>query len=243
MTMITLRPDRKDLRFPPIESASPEGLLAVGGDLSSERLLEAYRRGIFPWYNPGQPILWWSPDPRAVLYPEKLRISRSLRKTLRRDHFRITFDRDFRAVMLACAAPRLQNPGGGTWITDDMVEAYCRLHELGDAHSVETRLGDRLVGGLYGVALGGVFFGESMFSRVTDASKVALVALARTLQARGFRLIDCQLPTDHLARLGAEAMARNRFLAELDQALRGPDHPGAWQIEIRTSTLADTETP
>jgi len=241
--MIILRPDRKDLGFPPVESASPEGLLAVGGDLSSERLLEAYRRGIFPWYNPGQPILWWSPDPRAVLYPEKLKISRSLRKTLRRDHFRITFDRDFRAVMLACAAPRLQNPGGGTWITDDMVEAYCRLHELGDAHSVETRLGDRLVGGLYGVALGGVFFGESMFSRVTDASKVALVALARTLQARGFRLIDCQLPTDHLARLGAEAMARNRFLAELDQALRRPDHPGAWQIEIRTSILADTETP
>lgn len=243
MTMIILRPDRKDLRFPPVESASPEGLLAVGGDLSSERLLEAYRRGIFPWYNPGQPILWWSPDPRAVLYPEKLKISRSLRKTLRRDRLRVTFDRDFRAVMLACAAPREQNPGGGTWITDDMVEAYCRLHELGYAHSVETRIGNRLVGGLYGVALGGVFFGESMFSRETDASKVALVALARTLQARDFRLIDCQLPTDHLASLGAEALSRNRFLAELDLALRGPDRPGNWQIEIRTSTLVDTEAP
>jgi len=258
--MITLRPDRKDLRFPPIESASPEGLLAVGGDLSSERLLEAYRRGIFPWYNPGQPILWWSPDPRAVLYPEKLKISRSLRKTLRRDYLRVTFDRDFRAVMLACAAPRRtrtyecherqdaesdreQSPGGGTWITDEMVEAYCRLYELGYAHSVETRHGDRLVGGLYGVALGGVFFGESMFSHETDASKVALVALARTLQAHGFRLIDCQLPTSHLASLGAEAMPRTAFLAELDLAVKQPGEPGRWPIEIPTRALADTESP
>lgn len=258
--MIILRPDKKDLRFPPIESASPEGLLAVGGDLSSDRLLEAYRRGIFPWYNPGQPILWWSPDPRAVLHPEKIKISRSLRKTLRRDHLRVTFDRDFREVMLACAAPRRtrtyecrerqdaesdreQNPGGGTWITDEMVEAYCRLYELGYAHSVETRHGDRLVGGLYGVVLGGVFFGESMFSRETDASKVALVALARTLQARGFRLIDCQLPTAHLASLGTEAMLRATFLAELDLAVNRPTDPGHWQIEMSTRTLADMDSP
>lgn len=242
MTMIILRTDKKDLRFPPVESATPEGLLAVGGDLSSERLLEAYRRGIFPWYNPGQPILWWSPDPRAVLYPEKLRISRSLGKTLRRDHFHVTFDRDFRAVMLACAAPREQNPDGGTWITDEMVEAYCRLHELGYAHSVETRHGDRLVGGLYGVALGRVFFGESMFSRETDASKVALVALARTLRARGFRLIDCQLPTAHLTSLGAEAMSRAGFLAELSRSVNRPAAPGRWQIETQTRALADMES-
>lgn len=176
-----------------------------------------------------------------MLYPERLRISRSLRKTLRRDHFRVTVDRAFREVMLACAAPREQNPGSGTWITDEMVEAYCRLYELGYAHSVETRHGDRLVGGLYGVALGGVFFGESMFSRETDASKVALVALARTLQARGFRLIDCQLPTAHLASLGAETMPRATFLAELNRAVNQLVDPGIWQIKIETRMLADTE--
>jgi leucyl/phenylalanyl-tRNA--protein transferase len=238
--MIILRPDRKDLRFPPVNRASPEGLLAVGGDLSSERLLEAYRRGIFPWYNAGQPILWWSPDPRAVLFPERLHISHSLRKTLRRGLFRVTFDRAFREVMLACAAPRAQDPGGGTWITDEMVEAYCRLHRLGYAHSVEIRIGEELVGGLYGVALGGAFFGESMFSRETDASKVALVTLARTLQARGFRLIDCQLPTAHLESLGAEALPRRAFLSELGVALRRPDMPGSWSIETTTGALAGT---
>jgi leucyl/phenylalanyl-tRNA--protein transferase len=240
--MIILRTDKKDLRFPPVERATPEGLLAIGGDLSSERLLEAYRRGIFPWFNPGQPILWWSPDPRAVLYPEKLKISRSLRKTLRREYLRVTFDRDFREVMLACAAPRRQDPGGGTWITDEMVEAYCRLHELGYAHSVETRHGNRLVGGLYGVALGGVFFGESMFSRETDASKIALIALAKTLQARGFCLIDCQLPTAHLTSLGAEVKSRTAFLAELDLATNRPGEPGHWPIEIQARALTDTES-
>jgi leucyl/phenylalanyl-tRNA--protein transferase len=179
--MIILRPDNR-LRFPPVEYATTEGLLAVGGDLSSERLLEAYRHGIFPWYSAGQPILWWSPDPRAVLYPERLKIRRSLKQTLRRGHFCVRFDTAFRDVMLACAAPRDQYPGGGTWITDEMIEAYRHLHELGFAHSVETWHDERLVGGLYGVALGGVFFGESMFSRATDASKVALVALAERLR-------------------------------------------------------------
>ncbi|MEK7666208.1 MAG: leucyl/phenylalanyl-tRNA--protein transferase, partial [Pseudomonadota bacterium] len=162
--MIILRPGARAPIFPPVESATPEGLLAVGGDLSSERLLAAYQHGIFPWYNPEQPILWWSPDPRAVLYPEKLKIARSLRKTLKRGQLRVTFDSCFREVMLACAAPREQFPGGGTWITNAMVEAYMRLHAMGYAHSIETWHEDRLVGGLYGVALGGVFFGESMFA-------------------------------------------------------------------------------
>jgi len=262
------------VRFPPVESATPEGLLAVGGDLSSERLLEAYRRGIFPWYNPGQPILWWSPDPRAVLYPENLKISRSLRKTLRRGHFRVSFDSAFRDVMLACAAPRAQHPCGGTWITDDMLDAYCRLHDLGVAHSVEVwrctgayerheahdpgDWGDKampgavaenagsgpdneLAGGLYGVALGGVFFGESMFSRETDASKVALVALTRTLQDWGFRLIDCQVSSAHLASLGAEEIPRQQFLMQLEQALKQPGHGGPWQVKMDTRMLAGAE--
>jgi leucyl/phenylalanyl-tRNA--protein transferase len=241
--MIVLQPGKPDLCFPPVEAATPEGLLAVGGDLSPERLLAAYRRGIFPWYNPGQPILWWSPDPRAVLYPEQLKVSRSLRKTLRRGHFRVRFDTRFREVMLACAAPRRQYPGGGTWITDEMVEAYCRLHELGVAHSVEISHDERLVGGLYGVALGGVFFGESMFARTTDASKVALVALARQLQAWGFALIDCQLPSAHLASLGAEEIPRAQFLAELERALQHPGQPGRWPVEIETRALAGQETP
>ena len=158
--MFVLKPDSADTRFPPVELASPEGLLAVGGDLRAERLLEAYRHGIFPWYNPGQPILWWSPDPRTVLFPAKLRVARSLHKTLRRKKFEVTLDQAFRDVMRHCAEPRDQRPGHGTWITPEMLEAYCRLHDRGLAHSVETWFDGKLVGGLYGVALGGVFFGE-----------------------------------------------------------------------------------
>ncbi|HJW80703.1 MAG TPA: leucyl/phenylalanyl-tRNA--protein transferase [Acidiferrobacterales bacterium] len=238
--MIILRPGVQAPGFPPVESATPEGLLAVGGDLSSERLLAAYRHGIFPWYNPGQPILWWSPDPRAVLYPEKLKIARSLRKTLKRGQLRVTFDTSFREVMLACAAPREQHPGGGSWITDDMVEAYAQLHAMGYAHSIETWQENRLVGGLYGVALGGVFFGESMFARAADASKVALVALVSKLRAWGFVLIDCQIPSAHLTSLGAEEIPRSAFLAELGRALKLPGQPGRWQIEIATQDLTDT---
>ena len=238
--MIILRPGAQAPSFPPVESATPEGLLAVGGDLSSERLLAAYRHGIFPWYNPGQPILWWSPEPRAALYPEKLKISGSLRKTLKRGHLRVTFDCCFREVMLACAAPREQYPGGGTWITDDMVEAYTRLHAMGYAHSIETWHEHRLVGGLYGVALGGVFFGESMFSRETDASKVALVALVSKLRAWGFVLVDCQIPSAHLTSLGAEEIPRSAFLTELEHALKLPGQPGRWQTEIATQDLTDT---
>lgn len=241
--MIILRPGKPNLHFPPVESATPEGLLAIGGDLGSERLLEAYRRGIFPWYNPGQPILWWSPDPRAVLYPEKLKISRSLRKTLRRGHFQVRFDTAFREVMLACAAPRTQHPGGGTWITDDMLTAYCRLHELGFAHSIETWADERLVGGLYGVALGGVFFGESMFARATDASKAALVVLTQRLQTWGFVLIDCQVPSEHLTRLGAENIPRAQFLGELATALHLPGRPGRWSGEVAGTMPGDTEFP
>ncbi len=271
--MIILRPDTQAPIFPPVESATPEGLLAVGGDLSSERLLAAYRRGIFPWYNPGQPILWWSPDPRAVLYPEKLKISRSLRKTLKRGQLRVTFDSCFREVMLACAAPRRtrtdecrerhdcmdaggratpgavvedaesgreQYPGDGTWINNEMVEAYTRLHDLGYAHSIETWHENRLVGGLYGVALGGVFFGESMFARQADASKVALVALVSKLRAWRFALIDCQIPSAHLTSLGAEEIPRNRFLTELGRALKLSGQAGRWQVAIATRNLTDT---
>ncbi|MEK7758455.1 MAG: leucyl/phenylalanyl-tRNA--protein transferase [Pseudomonadota bacterium] len=238
--MIILRPGARAPIFPPVESATPEGLLAVGGDLSSERLLAAYQHGIFPWYNPEQPILWLSPDPRAVLYPEKLKIARSLRKTLKRGQLRVTFDSCFREVMLACAAPREQFPGGGTWITNAMVEAYMRLHAMGYAHSIETWHEDRLVGGLYGVALGGVFFGESMFARETDASKVALVALVSKLREWGFVLIDCQIPSAHLTSLGAEEISRRTFLTELERALKLSGQPGRWPVQIATQDLTDT---
>src|SRR4030066_192393 len=230
--MFVLKSNSADLRFPPVELASPEGLLAVGGDLRADRLLEAYRHGIFPWYNPGQPILWWSPDPRAVLYPDKLKISRSQRQTLKGGQLRVTFDTCFRAVMLACAAPREQYPGGGTWISDDMIEAYTRLHAMGYAHSIETWHENRLVGGLYGVALGGVFFGEALFARAADASKVALVALVSKLRAWGFVLIDCQIPSAHLTSLGAEEIPRSAFLPDVGRALKLPGQPGRWQIEI-----------
>ena len=241
--MFVLKPGSTDLRFPPVELASPEGLLAVGGDLRAERLLEAYRHGIFPWYNPGQPILWWSPDPRAVLFPAKLRVSRSLGKTLRRKKFEVTLDTAFREVMEQCAAPRDDRPGHGTWITPEMIEAYCMLHERGLAHSVESRLDGKLVGGLYGVALGSVFFGESMFSRATDASKVAFVQLVRQLAAWGFDFIDCQLPSAHLSSLGAEAIRRREFLERLEPALQQPGRPGHWRFEADPAILTGSHPP
>lgn len=219
------------VEFPPVETASPEGLLAVGGDLRPERLLAAYRHGIFPWYSEGQPILWWSPDPRAVLLPEHLKISRSLRKTLRAGKFRVTLDTRFRDVMHACAAPRPQHPYGGTWITPDMIDAYTRLHVLGWARSIEAWQENELVGGLYGVALGGAFFGESMFARATDASKVAFVHLAHQLVRWGFTLIDCQQYTEHLARFGAQEIPRSEFLRRLSEALVLPDRQGRWAFD------------
>ncbi len=227
--MFRLRPH--DFRFPPVDWASPEGLLAVGGDLCPERLLEAYRHGIFPWYNDDQPILWWSPDPRAVLFPDKLHVSRSLKRTLRSNVLTFTFDTCFREVMSQCAGPRPQYPEGGTWITDDMLDAYTRLHELGYAHSVEAWQNDRLVGGLYGVAIGGAFFAESMFTKVDDASKVALVKLVTQLQAWNFRLMDCQQSSPHVMRFGAEEIPRSDFITHLHQALTFPDRRGRWTFE------------
>ena len=229
--MFVLNPDSADLRFPPVELASPEGLLAIGGDLRSERLLEAYRHGIFPWYNDGQPILWWSPDPRAVLFPARLHVSHSLHKTIRRGRYRVTLDERFADVMRACAAPRAKNPVGGTWITAQMLEAYTRLHQQGYAHSIETWDGDSLVGGLYGVAIGGAFFGESMFSRATDASKVAFAYGVRQMQRWGFSLIDCQLSTPHLTSLGAESVRRRDYLNYLAAALRAPQHATQWRFD------------
>jgi len=191
--------------------SEPNGLLAAGGDLEPQRLLVAYRRGIFPWFSEGQPVLWWSPDPRAVLLPQEIKVSRSLRKTLRRGIFQITQDTAFGDVIRGCASPRPNDMG--TWITEEMVEAYCRLHSMGYAHSVECWHEGELVGGLYGVALGQVFFGESMFSRMSDASKVALVRLREL----GFELIDCQVPNDHLASLGAREIPREDFTRLLDR--------------------------
>jgi len=229
--MFRLSSDPHDLQFPSVDSASPEGLLAVGGDLRPERLLEAYRHGIFPWYNDDQPILWWSPDPRAVLFPDKLHVSRSLERAIRRGDFRVTFDTCFRDVMTQCAGPRPQYPEGGTWITSAMVQAYSALHDLGYAHSIEIWKDEKLVGGLYGVAIGGAFFGESMFSHVADASKVALVLLLRQLRAWGFTLFDCQQSSPHVTRFGAESIPRREFLDHLAAAVKLGDRRGHWQFD------------
>jgi leucyl/phenylalanyl-tRNA--protein transferase len=209
ITWLTAEGDRE--WFPPLDQAldEPEGLLAAGGDLSPPRLLAAYRRGIFPWYSAGQPVLWWSPDPREVLLPAEFRRSRSLGKTLRNRGFEVTFDRDFAAVVDACAARREHS--AGTWITPEMRAAYCDLHDRGRAHSIEVRLDGALVGGLYGVLMGQVFFGESMFSRERDASKVALAHLVERALVAGLQLIDCQLPTPHLRSLGSRPMPRPEF--------------------------------
>ncbi|MDR1276215.1 MAG: leucyl/phenylalanyl-tRNA--protein transferase [Candidatus Accumulibacter sp.] len=202
-----------DDEFPPVDRAPLQygGLICAGGDLSPERLLAAYRRGIFPWFSPGEPILWWSPDPRMVLYPKEFRTTRSLRQTLRKGHFDLRFDGDFAAVIRACAdTPRKGQDG--TWITPEMQEAYIRLFDLGFAHSVETCVDGELVGGLYGVAIGKMFYGESMFSHRPNASKIAMAHLVRLLAARDFGLIDCQMKTRHLASLGAREIPRARFI-------------------------------
>ncbi len=203
--------------FPPVENAleNPNGLLAAGGDLSPARLISAYRNGIFPWYSEGEPILWWSPNPRTVIFPAHLKISRSLRRTLRRGEFHVTLDTRFKQVITACAMPR--TPDLGTWITPEINHAYCRLHTLGVAHSVEVWKGQVLVGGLYGIAIGRVFFGESMFSHVTDASKVALVYLVRQLERWGYTVIDGQVSSPHLYTLGAEDIPRAAFITLLQK--------------------------
>ncbi|HIL18712.1 MAG TPA: leucyl/phenylalanyl-tRNA--protein transferase [Gammaproteobacteria bacterium] len=225
-------------QFPPLEEATVEGLLAIGGDLSSERLLAAYRKGIFPWYNPGQPILWWSPDPRTVLYPNRLRISRSLRKTLRHRHFHITTDKAFDRVIVECAESKRDGTVASTWITTDMRSAYLNLYRLGYAHSVETWQHNRLVGGLYGVAIGGIFFGESMFSVNRDASKVALAGLVSQLLQLEFRLIDCQLPSTHLFSLGAQSIPRLEFVEELQLGINTKQMSIPWELAIDAGDLA-----
>ena len=224
-----LRPEHPPEAFPPVEEAlqEPNGLLCVGGDLSVERLLEAYRRGIFPWFSAGQPILWWSPDPRTVLYPGEFKVSRSLGKTLRNRGFRTTVDQAFEQVMERCADPALRPEG--TWISPQMQAAYRRLHELDYAHSFETWEGNQLVGGLYGVALGRVFFGESMFSVARDASKVALHALVQASIAQNVRLIDCQVDSEHLRSLGARSVPRREFMRELAAATRESPPGASWR--------------
>jgi len=225
--------------FPPVDRAlaDPNGLLAAGGELSPSWLLEAYRHGIFPWFSEGEPILWWSPDPRLVLLPAEIRISRSLRKRLRRGEFEIRLDTAFARVVAACAAPR--RSGSGTWITGGIQSAYRAMHELGHAHSVECWQDGELVGGLYGVAVGRVFFGESMFAHVTDASKVALAHLARLLALRDYAVIDCQMTTAHLQSMGAREIPRTLFAEGLARWTREGPPPEKWTSDALASLSWD----
>ena len=217
--------------FPPVEAAlrAPNGLLAAGGDLSPERLLTAYREGVFPWFGEDDPILWWSPDPRMVLYVSEVHVSRSLSKVIKANRFRVTLDTAFRDVVRGCAEARRDHEG--TWITPAMEEAYVRLADLGYAHSVEAWQGGSLVGGLYGVAVGRMFFGESMFTRVSDASKVALVSLTRQLERWRMPLIDCQMSTTHLSSLGARDMPRADFVREVRYLVQQPPVPAPWRFD------------
>lgn len=219
----------REVLFPDPELAEPDGLLAVGGDLSPERLVAAYAAGIFPWFNDENPILWWSPDPRLVLEPEALHVSHSLRRTIRRDAYRVTSDTAFERVIRRCAGR--DRPGqDGTWITKAMIDAYVALHRLGLAHSFEAWEDDRLAGGLYGVSLGAAFFGESMFADRPDASKVAFVRAVEWLAGRGVRLVDCQVRTEHLLRFGAKEVPRRAFLDRLAEALEAPTTRGRWDV-------------
>lgn len=222
--------------FPPIDEAlvDPNGLLAAGGGLTKQRLISAYRSGIFPWYSPGEPVLWWSPDPRCVLISDQLHISRSMRKRLKRKDYEVCFDRNFPAVIEACSEPR--NDGEGTWITREMKHAYCGLHEQGLAHSIEVYIDNQLVGGLYGIAMGKLFFGESMFSRSRDASKIAFIKMVEQLRNWGYVLIDCQVSNDHLFSLGATEIARDEFMSYLDQYRDVPINH-SWLFEEETVKL------
>lgn len=217
--------------FPDVSLAmkEPNGLLAVGGNLSPKRLIDAYHKGIFPWYTDGQPILWWSPNPRAVLFPDKLNISRSTLKTIRKGHYHITVDRAFQQVITQCAEPRAD--GNGTWLTQQMIAAYSTLHELGYAHSAECWQGGELVGGLYGVALGRVFFGESMYSRQSDASKIAFIHLACQLKEWGYSIIDCQVHSKYLKSLGAIEIPRKDYINLINHWTRVPGQNKQWQLD------------
>jgi leucyl/phenylalanyl-tRNA--protein transferase len=218
--------------FPPPHFAEPEGLLAVGGDLSERRVLLAYQMGIFPWFTDDEPILWWSPDPRLLLYPRDIHVSSRLNRTIRQGAFQITCDTAFDRVISACASVRTANDQE-TWIGQEMLDAYCCLFESGYAHSVEVWHQEELAGGLYGISLGGSFFGESMFSYVSNASKIALVALCRFLNALSFDLIDCQIKTDHLKRMGAVEVSRSRFLKKLHQSMTRQTLKGSWKIAFK----------
>jgi leucyl/phenylalanyl-tRNA--protein transferase len=215
------------LLFPDPARANPRGLLAVGGDLSAERLLLAYQLGIFPWYGPGEPILWWSPAKRCIMEPTRFHASRSLQRIVRQERFTVTFDEAFPRVIRACAETRIAQ-GEGTWITPEMVDAYCALHEAGFAHSAEAWCEGQLVGGIYGVSLGRAFFGESMFARVSNGSKIAFYSLAQRLTEWGFSLVDCQITNPHLVRLGAYEITRKEFLRRLNTALQFPTRRGQW---------------
>ena len=220
-----------NMPFPPVDQAldEPNGLLAAGGNLSPQRLLDAYRHGIFPWFNADEPVLWWSPDPRMVLFPQEFKISRSLRRTLRNKQYEVRADTAFEQVMRACAAPREDQ--GGTWIHEEMIAAYTALHRMGYAHSIETWIDGELAGGLYGVGIGRMFYGESMFSRRTDASKIALAHLARQLARWNFGMIDCQMNTRHLASLGAREIPRADFVVRLRELIHYPDIASPWKLD------------
>lgn len=217
----------EEIVFPPVRLAEPSGILAVGGDLSPERLLLAYRNGIFPWYSDGDPIIWWSPDPRFVLFPEELYVSKTMRQVLKRKLFDITLDRDFRGVIQGCQEPRKKERG--TWITEEMMEAYIGLHELGFAHSVEAWQDGELAGGLYGISLGRCFFGESMFARVSNASKAAFIVLVRSLRELGFLIIDSQVYTGHLETLGARHISRGEYIDCVNRGLTADTIRGSWE--------------
>lgn len=216
------------ISFPHPELANEDGILAVGGDLSPERLLMAYRMGIFPWFNPGDPILWWSPDPRFVLFPSELKVSKSMRPYFNQKKFTVTVDREFEHVMRSCQTQRRKGQLGGTWITENMIEAYTLLHQRGYAHSIEVWKEDRLVGGLYGISFGNIFFGESMFTKVSNASKFGFISLVRRLEKLGFDLIDCQQQTRHLESLGGRCISRSDFLDYLRKNVEVPDRIGNW---------------
>lgn len=242
-TIVWLSENDSPTGFPPASRAltEPNGLLAAGGDLTPTRLIAAYEQGIFPWYSQGQPVLWWSPNPRAVLFPEDFHISRSLRKRIRTSGFTTRLDYNFRAVIEACAAPRGQGPkaNDGTWLTPEMIDAYCHMHALGYAHSIETWHGERLAGGLYGMHLGRVFFGESMFSREPDASKIALARLVGEARNRGIVMIDCQVSSPHLQSLGSRSIPRDEFLALVGAQSR-PHTPEPWISTPEAAAILDT---
>jgi leucyl/phenylalanyl-tRNA--protein transferase len=217
-----------ELSFPPPELANEDGILAVGGDLSPDRLLLAYSEGLFPWFNPDDPILWWSPDPRFILYPQSLKVSKSMRPYFNQKKFRVTFDTQFKEVMTACQLQYRKGQGGGTWITDEMIDSYAELHQMGFAHSVEIWQGDELVGGLYGISLGKIFFGESMFAKVSNASKFGFISLVQKLKELDFWLIDCQQRTKHLESLGGEFISRKEFLSFMKKNKLEKTKQGNW---------------